>query len=163
MKFQVVEGSHCDLQGRVFKKGDVLESRYDLTKQFANKFKLVDVFTPVTKRPVTINDSRKVAQLLPDQPPPAPVAPPVVRQTVVKAQADEPEEEPGPVGVDVTASFPKAIEEDYKIFKNEGRYYIYDVEALNKPLNGDGVKKVDVDKAIEALAHASRTVKSLQV
>lgn len=60
-----------------------------------------------------------------------------------------------PEGTDVTDRFPKAKEQDYKVYKrtsfnppDEGVFFLYDADDLSKPV-GHGLKRGDVDAAVE--------------
>lgn len=59
-----------------------------------------------------------------------------------------------PEGEDVTDRFPKAKEQDYRVYKrvnyapDPGPFYLYDADDLSKPV-GAGLKRADVEPAVE--------------
>lgn len=147
-KFQVVSGFHVDEEGKKYGKGEIVESPHDLSATFRGKFVKYDApiadFRPVPGPPIMYTD-RPLSALET-----APVAP----QPGGPAVASQPNETdgagiPGNLGEDVTARFPKAVEQDYKVFKKGPKFFVYDADEPGKPLNPDGAKRDEVDGIIE--------------
>jgi hypothetical protein len=147
-KFQVVSGFHVDEEGRKYGKGEEVESPHDLTATFRGKF---------TKVEPTIADFRPLqagAMATSDRPLTAPQTAPVAPQPGGPAIASQPAEtdgagSPGNFGEDVTARFPKAIEQDFKVFKRGSKFYVADSDTPTKALNPDGAKRDEVDAIID--------------
>lgn len=142
-KFLLNGGAHQE-GSRLYYAGDVIESPHDLSKSFRGKFTRVNTATPTS-----------AGDIFPAQP-------------TVALPADEPELEAaasateaipapgvaagalaGPLGVDVTDKFLKAGEQDFKVYKADGFYFVYDADDLKKPFNAEGVKKAEVDGIVE--------------
>lgn len=147
-KFQVVSGFHVDEAGRKYSKGEVVESPHDLTATFRGKFTRVEAtiadFLPQGGPPIAYTDRPLTA------PQTAPVAP----QPGGPAVASQPAETdgvgaPGNLGEDVTARFPKAVEQDYKVFKKGPKFFVVDGDEPAKPINPDGAKRDEVDGIID--------------
>lgn len=43
------------------------------------------------------------------------------------------------LGTDVTDKFPHAKENDFNVYKRNGKFFVYDADDMSKPLNADGV------------------------
>lgn len=140
-KYQVLEGSHYH-DGRLHGKGDVIQTNVDLIAQFPNKFLKVGDSTPPTNSPAPlvlgpagshgVDESKlppKDLALTSEKPKPE-------KKGATKSEA--------PKGKDVTDKFPDAAEEDFKVFKNEGQYFVYDADDLSQPKNEQGVDKAGV-------------------
>jgi len=93
---------------------------------------------------------------------PAPIAQtgasPVATPTAVEEAGEDGNDAPATTdapastfGVDVTDTFPKVKEQDFKVFKRSRKYFIYDNDVLTKdgdkaqPLNKDGCTKDSVE------------------
>lgn len=150
-KFQVVAGFHVDEDGRKYGKDDVVESPHDLTATFRGKFRKLDLtpmtdFRPPQAPPIAYSDRPLTAAQT------APVAP---RQGS-PGMASQPDETDGAgaphdeaLGEDVTKRFPKAAEQDYKVFKKGPKFFVYDADEPGKAINPDGAKRDEVDTIIE--------------
>jgi hypothetical protein len=148
-KFQVVSGFHVDEEGRKYGKGEVVESPHDLTATFRGKFTKVEPtiadFRPppgppiaYTDRPLTAPQTALVA--------PQPGGPAVASQPAETDEAGAPGEA---IGQDVTARFPKAVEQDYKVFKRGPKFFVYDADEPAKAINPDGARRDEVDAIID--------------
>jgi hypothetical protein len=144
-KFQLIGGDHVDEAGNSYAKGAIIESPHDLTRTFRLKFRRVSDVTPVSKK------GPKVVNMVSNLAPPEAVA------EVVEAEKEEPGENPpmaptpsipASLGIDVTDQFSTAKEQDYKVYKRTGKYFVYDADDLTKAFNPDGSKKTDVDGVI---------------
>lgn len=156
MKFRVIAGRHVQ-DGRIFGKDEILESEHDLVSQFRNKFERVDDDTPVTpvKTPAPPGPAPRYVANPPETDarfgsPVSPPAPEDAEEGTTPARTRKaPAEKPSkPAGTDVTSDFAKAKEEDFKVFRDKGKLYIYDADDLSKPINPDGSNKGEVDKVI---------------
>lgn len=128
-RFRVKAGKHHELNGQIFKAGQIFFSNKDYCKAFPNKFE-------------------KIEEAPPADAPNAPTPPPNVdsfKAEPPKSVADE----PGP-GLDVTSTFPQAGELDLLVFKlKPGQYNVCDKDEPGKPMNEKPLSKA---KTIEFLA-----------
>lgn len=160
-KFRVLAGTHSQ-HGKLYRGpnveqgrplGEVVESPHDLTKQWVNKFQEVDASTPATKSTL----SAAVGGMPPQGEANAPSSTvgDVKGPEHVKGGTDDDDDDgeaegddaTSPQGTDVTDRFPKAKEQDYKVFKHNGLYFVYDADDLVHPLT-PGVKKTGVDEVV---------------
>jgi hypothetical protein len=141
-KFKVLAGPHVH-SGRVYSKGDIIESEHDLAATWRNSFARVpdDEEASAGKRQQVIGE---VIGGSPNQPP----AEPAVNEDEGEVETDQ-SGKSGPLGTEVTKNFPKAIEQDFKVFKHESQYLIYNAEDLTKPIDGCPVAKAGVNALIE--------------
>lgn len=146
-KFQLIGGDHVDEAGNSYTKNAIIESPHDLTRTFRLKFRRVSDVTPVTKK------GPKVVNMVPNLAPPeaiGEVAEPADVGTIntpALPPVAPPASETG-LGMEVTDQFPTAKEQDYKVYKRTGKYFVYDADDLTKAFNPDGSKKTDVDGVI---------------
>lgn len=153
-RFQIISGFHVDEDGKKYGKGteagEIVESPHDLTATFRGKFRKLEAdpgadFRPLPGPPIAYTDR----PLYPPQT--APVAP----QPGGPAMASQPAETdeagaPGEaMGEDVTKRFPKAVEQDYKVFKKGSKFFVYDADEPGKVINPDGAKRDEVDAIID--------------
>lgn len=54
-----------------------------------------------------------------------------------------------PEGKDMTSKFPVAEEQDFKVYRNGGLYFVYDADDLSAPVNEKGVAKAKVAEVIK--------------
>ena len=132
MKYRVKTGKH-DQFGKVYCKGDVLDTDMDLIAMFPNKFEKVSKETPITKAPAAPTD---ITPMVPQKNPPAPVP--------------SSEEDDKDRGKDVTKNFPDAVDMDFKVFIQKHKHYVYDMDNMEKPVNPKPLKKAEVKKFIES-------------
>lgn len=165
-KFQLLPGvaPHYEHQ-RMYSAGQVVANNDDLTKAYANKFVEVSADTPdtygvgsdngkyvhvgagkETARSERLPKVGRNADLSSKKPPAKPgQAPPEV---VDNTQGEQPFD-PDSLGKDMTDKFPKAGEQDFRVYRREGLYFVYDADKLaGGPFNEEGVDKEDVDGVI---------------
>lgn len=108
----------------------VIESDKDLCAMFVNKFDKVDIETVSSIK-------KKTAK----------------KKTTKKPAKKEPEEVINPLGRDVTEQFPKAEEEDLKVFQTGDAFSVVETDEPDKPVHDKPLKKKDVipfiDKYLE--------------
>lgn len=136
MKFRVAEGSHTDLEGRTYRKGEVLESKKDLTKMWVNKFERVQDNALITKagketKPVEDDEEEKLEE---------------ESKKVEDDTSDEDDKEE-----DVTAEFPKAEEAGVKVLKHGKVYGVFDEDDLVTPLHEKPLRKNQVNGFIKTM------------
>jgi hypothetical protein len=147
-KFEVLEGSHIQ-NGHLYTKGQIVSSpeTIDLTKEWKNKFKEVDRSLPDTHGVGDRQPALRTAVVGRGQD--APQAPslkdlergPSLTGGTATAEAM-------PQGKDMTVKFPKAVEQDFKVFKRDGSFYVYNGDDLSQPLNETGVDRDEVDGVV---------------
>lgn len=59
------------------------------------------------------------------------------------------DEDPNPLGRDVTKRFPKAVEEDFLVFADGGAFSVVEVDEPTEALNNKPLKRKDVDAFIQ--------------
>lgn len=139
-KFEVLEGKHVQ-NGRIFQKGDIVESKSDLCATWKNKFCEVNTSARSSVGKAVPNTASPPAQSAVDAD---------ETDKEKKAKGKKVEEESEVIeGTDVTDQFTSAVEQDFKVYKNQGAYFIYNNDDLSKPFNENGVKKADVEKTIK--------------
>ena len=159
--------------GVIIRQGDVLHSKHDLRQDFANKFELVHDSHPlslghripgsqVEQELAKIEATTPLKPIISTPPPAAPTTMPDNRmETAISGTqaengadgSDEDETAPTtPQGKEVTKQFTKALEEDYKVFKNgKAPNTTYDVyNADNMAQVASGLERAKVDDAIAA-------------
>lgn len=155
MKFRVKDGIHVD-GNRVWKRGEITASIHDLTTAFKNKFDRVDDSTPAhigwLREPVDEIPNENAKSNVVAMPIAPPAKPAQIEPAVTETDADDDADETptGPAGIDKTAQFPKAVEQDCRVFKHERLFFVYDGDDLTTPINATGVKKPAVDGVIES-------------
>lgn len=145
-RFEVLAGAHSQ-DGHVFHKGEIVTSATDLCAQFINKFRRLDVAEP------TVQSVAQEVGMLVGGPGPATAqdSPPIVagQGKATSGEGKPQESQPtAPTGKDVTAQFEKAAEQDFKVFKRDGKFFVYDGDNLSKPVNAEGVVKAAVDGVV---------------
>lgn len=158
MRFRILSGAH-EQNGKLYHRGDVVESPYDLVALFVNKFeRLPDAPAPAPVPSPTPAPSAVAKAVSRSTEPLSPATqgqstPPAGKpaETSKNTTAEDVEKDPVPEGKEVTNSFRKAREQDYRVWKRDGLYFIYDVDNLYKPINPDGAaSRADVDAVVEA-------------
>lgn len=152
--------------GQVTRPGEVLQSRHDLRLDFANKFELMPDSTPLSPgQPIPGGEiARQLAEIEAKTPlkptvthaPPAPVPVAAAETPISGATAENAAPEPAeaenapetPQGKDVTKQFPKALEEDYRVFKQGKTFAVYNADDMGKV--AEGIDRSAVDDAIAA-------------
>jgi hypothetical protein len=139
-KYKLLLGTHMH-HGERLKAGDVIESAYDLTKVFVNKYVRVDDFAaPVASQGDNPAPGRPVRHPAgPGRPQAKPQAPPAIQKSATDVA----------LGRDVTKNFPQAVDEDFKVYKKGTVYFVYDLDDVSSPLNAEGVAKTEVDAIIQ--------------
>lgn len=135
MKFKLIAGTHYEGNRpdvRTYRAGSVIESDTDLVATYANKFERVDDKTLTTAEKLA-----KKAVV------PQPVGPTLAEADARTAKAAAAKAEPAPVveddkieGKDVTASFPKAENNDLTVIKDDEGHHVMDGAEVvsDKPL-----------------------------
>ena len=148
-KFKLVAGRHV-ANGRTYLPGEIINSHSNLAKIFPGNFKPVADDTPekAEKQPVAAGPvETPVGQPVPSPKPTEPVSQP--EKPATKAAKAEKAKD---WGLNVTKSFPLAVDEDFRVFKKDWLYFVFDADNMDKPMNDVGVAKTGVDKVIhEAL------------
>lgn len=199
-KFRVTEGTHQDENGRVYRKGEEVESPHDLAATFRGKFVPVDPgaykgpdrLAPISASPRSapgfLDDpaqrQKSAEPVAAGGAPPGELPPPTPTEQLGEGRGsaanpsgadagppysqesnDEPADEPAgsdasgkpgePEGTDVTDRFPKAKEQDYRVYKrtrfaapDSGPFFVYDADDLARPV-GHGLKRTEVDGVVE--------------
>jgi hypothetical protein len=143
--YKVKAGSHQE-GGKIYKAGDVVQSYNDLDHMFPGKFEVLGDRVHSSAPAPVISTGGNVA-----------------RNSAPQARPVEAEEEPEeanppplaakakPTGRDVTKHFPKAVEEDFRVYKTPaGNYNVYDADNLAKPCNPRPISKAEVDACIRS-------------
>ena len=99
--FKVLVPSYTDLEGKVYKRGDTLQSTQDLDKTWVNAFQ------PITETVMVVVEAPKVTE-----------------SNAVVEEVDK-------RGEDVTAEFPEAEEYQLLVFKKNRKYDIYLIGETN--------------------------------
>ena len=127
------------------KDGNIIESDIDLYAKFPNKFERADEvfasFDSKKKKPTVQKAVKKEVE-----------EPALEVADEPEEVADEPEEEKAqePLGKDVTKNFPRAGEEDFKVFYSKGKgYFVTESDDPFTALNKKRLKKELVTKFIE--------------
>lgn len=121
MKFRLLGGGHNE-GGKLFKKGDIVESARNLVKLFENKFERIR------------KGKRKKAAPADDDPDdPEEETPPT---TPKEAR-----------GKDVSADFPLAVEEGFSVFRKGSWFHVFEGDETS-PLNPKGIKRTKVEEFI---------------
>lgn len=162
--FRVKDGLHYgatdpaikDFHAPRLEKGQLVQSEHDLDLCFREKFERY--IPPVVEIPQQVPDLSAAPPSTPTKrqsrtvPPPTQSAP-----TTASVTADD-ADDAGPVGKDVTTSYPKAMEQDYKVYLYKGQCTIYNGDDLamgiTKPLNVNPIPTDQVDMAVAKLLRA---------
>jgi hypothetical protein len=150
-RYKVRFGTHRE-HGVIYKSGEIFESYSDLTKMFPGRFEVIDgkalvAPEPMTKalvRPVKGRNQAAVdldvtadAELDDNNPPPLAPA--------------------KPEGKDVTKHFPKAVEEDFRVYKlQDGSYNVFDADDLSRPVNDEKLTKPEINTCIRGVLAAAK-------
>jgi hypothetical protein len=118
MRFEFL-GKSFVYKGHTYVKGDIVESRTQLNVVFRNLFILVKEPANTTAAPAPV-----VKEIPKDTKP----------ETLVEVLVP---------GKEVTTSFKDAVEQDFRVFVHDRKYFVYDKDDLSKPLSV-GMKKADV-------------------
>lgn len=150
---------HWDEKGRHFPQGSTITTARDLAASFGSgMFELVG---PASK---VINIAPPAAPQPEEAQTPPPAAPEAEKPGLGQGQPapEEGKEEPElkqpdskarkELGEDVTASFPLAVENEFKVFKGTGGWhYVTEPETPKKALNPKALKADAVDAFIKTL------------
>ena len=139
-----------DFNGRKYKAGDVVHTNSDLEAAFPSLFSRIEVElvqapspdeAPAVKQnskakilPQTASDDESVHNDVP-----APEKP---------AQATLGEGAGNVKGKEVTKMFPLALDEDFRVFKHDGKYFVYDADDMSL-VNAKGSSKTGVAGVIK--------------
>ena len=132
-RYRLKRGLFGTLDRKILRAGDVIETDRDMAKLYPGRFEAVVV--NIEPSPVRKKKLKKVT--------------PKEEQSRDKNEEQKETETPQPAAVpkgkDVTAKFPAAVEEDFKVYQLNNRYFVYDTDDLSRPLNevGLGVKVVE--------------------
>ncbi len=138
MQFKMIAGSLTH-EGRVYNKGDVITTELPLDKMFVNSWQRLGTIVD-TSAPAPTHARRRA---------PTPAPEPLPEDAPVQTAVAEP-----PVvnkGKDVTSNFPKAVDEDFLVYKKDMVYFVYDKDEPHVPLNAVGLGKLAVPKFIAKL------------
>ena len=141
-KFTVLCRNYVDGDGVKYERGSVVESPHPLDKMFRGGFRRQDGATKV-KAPVV-----EAVPSVPSETEPLKVAPKAVVKEVPPTRVREERPPALERGRKVTRSFPLAVDEDYHVFKRDGKYFVYDVDEMESPINSEGLQKDEVDACI---------------
>lgn len=150
-KFELLAKSfdNTNEDGRTYKKGDIVDSPHNLAASFRGRFRRVEAtaadFRPLPGPPIAYTDRPLTAPQMAIQAP-QPGGPVVATQPAETDEAGAPGEA---IGQDVTARFPKAVEQDYKVYKRGPKFFVYDADEPAKAINPDGAKRDEVDAIID--------------
>jgi len=135
-----LQSSTFELNGKIYKEGDVVSTPIKLVELFVNKFEKVVVESP---EPVAkVKTEAPVAKVKTEAP--------VVKEDKGEIPVTPVEDGALPEGREVTSKFPKAVDEDFRVFKSKSGYFVYDVDDLTAPVNAEGVKnKSAVNEVIQ--------------
>lgn len=139
-RWRLRAGTYADLAGRVWTKGEVIETELDLGTMYLNKFDEVPGAKPTKGRPLNeVSLPAPVEEKTPEAKP---------------APAEEPKENEAPdFGQDVTADFSVAVESSLLVFKKGKHYAVTTKEdptkALAEGLTSKGKVESFVDEYLE--------------
>ena len=135
MLWKLVGGRHKE-GGKLYQKGDLIETARDLGTQFPNKFERLPDPTPAAvaaHAPVAL-PAAAPAPVVPPTPPAPPAAP-------VK-----------PLGADVTADWPAAAKPGLLVFQEGKTYHVTDVDNPTTALNPEPLSKKEVGPFLDSYA-----------
>lgn len=157
-RFLVLSGS-ANVGGRDYHKDDVIETSMDLDLMYVNKFQRVSadgrpVATPKVKPAKP--DASTVAVLeqdhrehnLSEENPLDVEEDERAGKKKVPAKSAVKAADPS-LGLNVTKRFETAVENDFKVYKRQGQYFVYDAADLDIPLNAEGVSRDGVEKVVK--------------
>lgn len=149
MNFRLTSGTFA-YKGHIYNAGDIIESATDLCRVFVNKFTKVDFQAPAAA-PAPVQEAPQNDVAAPEAPEAAPEAMEAPQAPPKASPAPSSKAPAGPdKGEDVTDKFPKALEEDFKVFRTaKNEYWIYDNDAPEVRLNSKSLKRADVNKFIQ--------------
>ena len=166
-QFKVMTGMHY-VGGRGFSAGATFDSYEPLDRMFPGKIARVQDAVPDGEATTTagMTDAEKIAaheaaiarlkaRSPRSSPPTRPQAAPVAPEAPVTEPTDPPETAGAPAGRDVTVHFPKAKEENFKVFRIGGAgkvllFNVYDAENMGKPVNPRPIEKDEIDNCVRA-------------
>lgn len=119
------------------KAGDTVKTDVDLAAMFPDKF----------ERAQGLPETAFVAGPVSEGPPKPKDQPPVKGKP--SSTKSEEKSEKTSLGKDVTAKFPKAGEEDFKVFTKDRGYWVAESDDPTTPLNETKLKKDEVDAFID--------------
>ncbi len=136
--------------GKAYGKDAVIKvaPRVDLCKQFPNNFEEVTSAAQIDApgAPVAMQELAYTPQVV--------VKAPTAKLTKGgKAKKPKKVDAVAPDGTNVTSAFPKALEQDYSVYKHEGLYFVYDNDVLRAgklvKVNPNGSSRAEVPAVIE--------------
>jgi hypothetical protein len=142
-KYRLI-GGNWNHYGKVYKRGDIVECPFDPRTNWPACFEKVTQEGPIQVSKPTVAAGANVPVRHSPEPqdpaeaPPAPPAASLPRATQVR-----------PKGKNVTAKFPRAVDEDYLVFQDDTQFYVYDIDEPAKSLNDKGLKRGEVVKFIQ--------------
>lgn len=150
-KFLLLEARHAHPGegtnvGKIFKKGEIVESEHDLVALFPNKFRehnLVPASQAIDAAELAEFRAWKDAKKAP--PAPTEEAPP----TEEKGTTPPKEAVSSTLGEDVTSEFKAAIDAGMLVFKHEDMYFVTETDDPNKALN---------EKPLEDAKHVNKFI-----
>jgi hypothetical protein len=132
-QFEVLQGKHRQDE-KLYTKGQIVESNYDLVKKFRNKFRAVGA-PEVQKTPGSQASESGEGKKAPSAK--KPTAP-------KKAPAREAR------GTDVTSKFKLANEEGFSVFKRGDLFHVYEGNETTPVKGGEGLKADAVEAFVKA-------------
>lgn len=155
-KYRVNIGIHCDGR-RNFTAGEIVESEFNLAKQFANKFTRVSELIPSNRGhepreaprdptiPTPVDGDEEEVTDGPETPRPAPEAPkgPALGTIKTKKIISSKTAAATARGADVTNKFPDVAVEGFVVTQRNNSFHIYKGDDIT-PINASGLKKEDV-------------------
>lgn len=167
MRFKLKQGvgNHTETDPKTgrpvtYKSGDgqIIESDSDLVARFPEKFERVVVGgEAVVQDPSTPEEEKTPVQEAAEEgakdvmPPEEPEVEEPEAEEPDEDEADEPEGKPVPKGAkDVTDKFPRAEEEELKVFYKKGKgFFVTEEEETSIALNEKRLKKAQVEEFID--------------
>lgn len=135
MKFRLNGGIHQDDTGTVYRNGDTVENDADLASMFPGKFARIQDTPSAVVQTTTVPSTGETG---PEQP----VSPPLSEDVVADTSK---------FGEDTTNQFPEFVEYGLRVFKDKGKYNVYDATNWAGPLNDKPLTKVGVGAFLDGL------------
>ena len=138
-RYKVLEGSHGE-GSRLYAKGEVFESEADLEKIFPGRFQCLGDALEKGPDPVQDLENEEERQISQDSP-----------QETTEEPPQEQEPLPTIEGELVDGEFKFSPEDTgLHVYQRGNRYFVYDIDNLEKPLNSKGLQKSKVQKFLNA-------------
>jgi len=146
-RFKLIGGNHVE-DGKMYSRGSEVLTRHDLVGMFPTKFVLLETLPDDFEEEVEILDHPYIPMPKKEKGVSIPEAP-------LDLQSDEDDEFKSDVistdyGQDVSADYPKALENDLKVFRNIAAkgYYVVKSES-NEVLNVKAIRKTEVQPFLD--------------